>query len=170
MLAGLLFNTQSLMAREITPLQLLFMLKKAFPEQSQVDVLISRDQLALQKERIARAATQMKIKLMVHVLDTAAEVGGAMKTIADNSAIVVFDSAFLTQKSTKLYVLSKCQEKKVAIVTSSSAYSRSGALVGVYIDDAENVKVALNLKKNLYLKDRFSEQVQKEMGVTDLIM
>ncbi len=158
-----------LQALEITPLQVFYIVRQGFPEQTEVSVLITEADYHRQEKKIGRAAAQMQLKVTIHVVRNSLDVGKAVKRTPNKSILVVFDNPALTSSKTKLYVLSKCKDKKVSIVTTSQAYSESGALLGVY-NEKENVKIVLNLKKNSHLKAMFSEEVKTKLGVSEVLL
>ena len=120
-----------LFANGVSPLQLLYVVKQVFPDQEQVTVFISKGQFAELEEKINRAAAQSHLKVQVCVVESSSGIGSMLSSMERNSVLVLLESDLLLNSTTKLYILSKCKEKQIAIVTSSKTYSDSGALVAV---------------------------------------
>lgn len=167
----MLFGTSSFsFAKDVTPLQLFFLVKQAFPDKQELSILITKEQYKEQETKIKRATAQMKIKANVHMVSGSKDVGKALKKVVDNAIVVLFDSEALAKQATKLYVLSKCKEKGVALITTSKPYGDSGALLCIYIDEADKLTILLNIKKNLHQKDRFTEALVQKLGVSEVVM
>ena len=167
---NIILSSNSSQAGEISALQLLYLVKQAFPEKEQVEVFINKDEYKEKETNIKVASAQMKFKINVHLIEQATDIGQAFGKIADNSLLVIFTAEVFNKSSARLYVLSKCKDKQVAIITTSKEYSDSGALLCVYKDENAQLKVVLNLKKNEHLKDRFTEEVIQKAGIQEVVM
>ena len=165
----LLCQNSLIFSKDITPLQLLFTVKQAFPDCKELAILISKDLLAKEKKNIARASAQTQMKATIYVVTSSSDIGRALAKISEGSVMVLFGSGVLSKKKTKLYVLSKCKPKKIAIVTSSNDYAQSGALLGVVRDENQKLKTVLNLKHNLHLKSKFTPDFIQTVGIKEVI-
>jgi len=165
----LLCQTNLVFSIDVTSLQLLFMVKQTFPECKEVSILITEKLLAKEKNRIARASVQNKIKSTIYVISTSSDIGSALSGISEGSIMVLYSSGVLSKNKSKLYILSKCKPKKIVIVTSSSDYSQSGALLGVLKDENQKLKVVLNLKHNAHLKSTFTPAFIQTVGIKEVI-
>ncbi len=165
-----LCQTASLNAAEVTPLQLFYLVRQAFPEQQAVSVLITKNDFEKVEAKITRATAQMKLKATVHTVDSSADVGKALKKVPKSALLIIFDNAMFTSSKTKLYILSKCKDKRNLIVTSSKTFFDSGALLCIYTDENKQMKIALNLQKNADLKAQFTEEVIQKIGIGEVVM
>ncbi len=156
-------------AKEVTPMQVLYTTKQFFPTCSEVVVFSSKEYFQKNKDKIARAAAQNKIKPHVYIVEKSTDIGNALGTIAENSILIIFDSATLDQSNNKLYILSKCKTKKITIITSSQQFSDSGALLGILLDKDHKIKMVLNLKHNSFLKDKFTPDTIAKFGIAKVI-
>jgi hypothetical protein len=170
LMATLLLTTSHGFSKDITPLQLLFVAKKVFAEKQKAYVMIDKKGFREFEEGLKRASVQMQVELQIYLIGGKADVGNAFKEIEDNSLLIIFDSAFLTESSTKLYVLSKCKDNRISIVTSSKHYGDSGALLTLFNDELGNTKIQLNLQKNEDHKDRFTKELIENSGINEVLM
>ncbi len=163
-------SSSILFGKDVTPLQLFFLVKQAFPDKQELAILITKEQYEEQETKIKRATVQMKIKAIIHMVSGSKDVGRALQKVADNAIVVLFDSEALTKQATRLYVLSKCKEKRISLVTTSKPYGESGALLCLYNDKADKLTILLNLKKNLHEKGRFTDALVQKLGVSEVVM
>ncbi|HPG39994.1 MAG TPA: hypothetical protein PLP19_09510 [bacterium] len=153
---------------KVSSMQLFFLVKQAFPEASEVNIFISKANLAEEKDKIARATVQFQLKALIYDVDNAADIGNGTKKISDNSILIVYDDEVFANKTNKLYILSKCKEKKISLITSSMDYIQSGALLG-YIEENSAKKIILNITHYDYLKEKFTNDVVQKIGVAEVI-
>ncbi|MFQ5675914.1 MAG: hypothetical protein ACE5G1_08470 [bacterium] len=171
-IAGILlamFPAGEILARDITSLQLMFAAKQAFPDLKEISVLVSQRRFAVEKKNIARAASQTQLKAKVYVVQNALDIGSSLSKVSDGGVLIIFDSDVLSKKKSKLYILSKCKPRQVAIITSSREYAELGALLSIVTDENEKVKMVLNLKHNNQLKTRFTKAVIQKVGISEVI-
>ncbi len=152
-----------------TPLQMLFSIKKVFPEVKEVSVFISKGQLASEQEKITRAAAQTQLKVVLYPIDNASDIGSSIRQIPEKSFLVIFDSAVMDQNSSRLYILSKCKERGISLVTSSSAYTESGALLGVLSGQDQKTDLVVNLTHNEQFQSKFNPDYVQQTGITRVI-
>ncbi len=152
-----------------TPLQVLFVLKKVFPEAKEINVLVTSSQLAAQQKRIGRAAAQTQLKVKIFEINSPTDIGKAIKEIPEAGFLVVFADDELAKNSNKIYILSKCKEKHIALITSSRDYSDSGALLGVLLDANHKTNIVLNLKHNAFLASKFSDEFIQKAGIAEVL-
>ena len=149
--------------------QFFYIVKKLFPEASEIAVFISPETLSEQKTMLDRAAAQNKVKATVYLIETSTDVGKRIRELKENSILVIFDSSVLLKKSTQLYVLKNCKEKQISVFTSSREYSDLGALLGIIKSSDSTVNLVLNLKQNEYLKPKFTDVFIKNTGIAEVI-
>lgn len=153
---------------KVSSMQLFYLVKQAFPEASEVNIFISKTNLADEKDKIARATVQFQLKALIYDIDNASDIGNGTKKLAENSILIVYDDEVFANKTNKLYILSKCKEKKISLVTSSMDYIQSGALLG-YIEETSGKKIILNITHYDHLKDMFTSDVLQKIGVAEVI-
>jgi len=166
----ILMLTAQVFADEVSPLQIFHLMKQVFPAQEKVAVFISDAQYTKLKDKINLAAMQNNVKAHVFIVESSGDIGTALNGLEKNSVLILFESRTLLNNTSKLYILSKCKEKQVPIVTTSKAYSDSGALVAVVKDQDDKLALTLNLKQNAHLKDLFTEELIAKIGFKDVIL
>ncbi len=160
------FSTQSI-AKDATAAQFLYMIHKILPEAKTVSVFLSSDQLDKAKTKLARAGATFGVKVKIYLVDTQKNIGENLKAIADNSVLVVYDTPTLMKKSSRMFILSKCKEHNIAVVTSSADYSKSGAFLGLIVDDKYKMKDFLvNLQNYSRFASKFTDEFKLALGVT----
>lgn len=165
----LLCQSSLIFSKDITPLQLLFTVKQTFPDCQQLSILISKELLAKEEKNIARASAQTQIKATIYVVNSSSDIGSALRKIKKGSVMILFGSGVLSESKSRLYVLSKCKPKKIAIVTSSNDYAQSGALLSVVWDENQKLKTVLNLKHNEHLRSKFTPDFIQTVGIKEVI-
>ncbi len=153
---------------EVSALQLFYLVKQVFPAAEEVSVLIGKKDLDGALNGINRASAQFQLKVTVHDVSNAFDIGKAIKDIPDNAILVVFDSPVFEESKNKLYILSKSKDKQISIVTSSRSYIDSGALLG-YINDGGEKKIILNLKHSEHLRSQFTDEFIQKVGIAEVI-
>ena len=157
------------LAQDANPSQFFGIIKRLFPETGEVAIFISPELIATQKEVIDRSAVQNQIQARIHVVESGIDVGKSIRELQENSLLVIFSSDVLMTKSSKLYILSKCKEKQISIVTSSRDYSESGALLGLVKNEKNRIELVLNLKHSEHLKAKFTEDFIAQAGIKEVI-
>jgi len=160
-------NTQ---AKEANAMQLMYVVKKVFPETNDVALLIPKQNFDdNEKAHIARGAANAKLKVTVYAIDAHMDIGNAMKSLNDQSVLVVISSGILAESSSKLFLLSKCKERDISIIATSRDYAQSGALLGL-VSENNRTQLILNLKHSREeLKGRFTESFVQELGIQEII-
>ncbi|MCK5147490.1 hypothetical protein KAR48_12105 [bacterium] len=148
--------------------QYLTMAKMAFQDAKEVIVFISEADLAKEKDIINRAALQNKLKVKIYLIANSIDVGKRMREIPSNSILVVYQSEVLRKKSTQLFILKKCKDKQIAVITSSNEYSELGALIGL-VKTNGRFELVLNLKQNSWAATRFPTDVIERLGIGRVI-
>ena len=105
------------------------------------------------------------LKAKIYVIESTSAIGNAIKQINPNSLLVIFSSDILNQKSSILYILSKCKEKQILLLTSSLDYSEAGALLGLITDENQKTKLIVNLTHSENLRAKFSQELLQQQGI-----
>ncbi|MEJ2635085.1 MAG: ABC transporter substrate binding protein [Calditrichia bacterium] len=156
-------------ANSPTPLQIFFLVKKIFPEIKEVSVLVTKDLLETEKTRVTRAAAQTQMKVVLYPVENATDIGTSFKEINDKSFVVIYDTDILSQKSNKLYILSKCKEKRIPLITTSPEYTESGALIGILAEGNDKTDVVVNLKHSDSFQSKFTSDFIRQAGISRVI-
>ena len=149
--------------------QFFYIVKKLFPDATEIAVFISHESLSEQKTMLDRAAAQNKVKATIYLIETSTDVGKRIRELRENSILVIFNSSVLLKKSTQLYILKNCKEKQISVFTSSREYSDLGALLGIIKGSDNTVDLVLNLKQNEYLKPKFTDVLIQQVGIAEVI-
>ncbi len=149
--------------------KIFYVIKSLFPETQKVYVLIDQNSLPGEKENIARAAAQNKFKVTIFPVDLAADISKALREIPENSVVVVYNSEIFSNKSSKLFILKKSKEKKLALVACTEDYSRSGALVGIIPQASGKTKIVVNLKHSPAYQSKFTSDLVQQTGIAEVI-
>jgi len=165
----IVFTGSSLHGKEITPMQLLYTTRQVFPDCRELTIFVTADYYQKSKSKIARAVAQNHFKPHVFIIGRSSDIGNALGRIGKRTVLVVFDAKLLNKSNNRLYILSKCKNKRIAIVTSSKRYADSGATVGVYVEDGDQIKTVLNLKHSAYLKEKFTQELISRVGFEEII-
>jgi hypothetical protein len=166
-LAILVSNTQTL-AGGTSALKFFYLVKEFFPDKEHIAVLIDKNSLDAQMNSINRASAQMKVKVTIHPIENAFDIGKAIKKIDNGSALVIFDAPVFEDNKNKLYILSKAKEKQVAVFSSSQSYSESGAFMGC-IAEGDATKLILNFKYSENLKSSYDDAFLEKIGISQVI-
>jgi len=161
---GLLFSAQN-----PTPLQVFFAIKKIFPETKEISVFLSKKDFEKQKIKIGRAAAQSQLKAKLFPISNSADIGKSLKQFKESSTLVILNSEIFLQNKNKIYILSKCKEKKIKLVTSSKEYSNSGALIGILTGEDGKTHIVLNLKHRPDLQPVFTDTRIQQTGIAEII-
>ena len=165
----ILLMSVCLNAQNVTPRQYFFIVKKVFPDIKEINVIVDENDLANVKDDIAKAAGQAQVKAKIYPVSDFKSIGKTVKKVEKSSTLVVIPSPILTDKSSKLFILSKCKEKDIAVVSESKEYSESGALLGIFPQEGARTKIVLNLKHSQELLAKFTPDYAKEVGISEII-
>jgi ABC-type uncharacterized transport system substrate-binding protein len=155
-------------ANEASPIQILFTIKKIFPDIKEVSFFLIEDTYKDLKPKIERASIQSQITSKIYLIQDKLGIGQNIKNLEENSTLIILNSELYTENSTKLFILSKCKEKKINIITTINDYIESGALIGLILENNQ-VKIILNLKQNGHLKEKFTPEIIQQLGITMVI-
>lgn len=171
MAMGLLFLmlSVSMAGKTASPLQVFFTMKQVFPELKEASIFISKEVFEAEKTKISRAALQTQIQAQVYPIESPKDISKHLRNMADESVLIVLAGGILDDKSSKLYILSKCKEKKIAIVTNSADYTESGATLGVVAGEDGKMAPVLNLKHSPHLKAKLSQAMLQKAGIAQVI-
>lgn len=156
-------------AQNVTPRQYFFIVKKIFPDTKEISVIIDEKQLDNFKDDIAKAASQAQVIVKIYPISDFKSIGKSVKKINKSGILVVIPCPVLTNKSSKLFILSKCKAKDVAVISESKDYSDSGALLGIFPQDGAKTKVVLNLKHSQDLLTKFTPDYAKQVGISEVL-
>ena len=156
-------------AQNVTPRQYFFIVKKIFPDTKEISVILDEKDLPNFKDDIAKAAGQAQVKAKIYPVSDFKSIGKSVNKVEKSGTLVVVPSPVLADKSSKLFILSKCKEKDIAVISESKDYSDSGALLGVFPQDGAKTKVVLNLKHSQDLLAKFTPDYAKQVGISEVI-
>jgi len=168
-LVSLIFGVLSLYAQEASPSQYFYVIKRLLPNVSEVSIFMAPELIEEKKLSINRAALQNKLTVKIFPIASAIELGKNIRQLKDGGVLIVYSSNVLLSKSSAVYVLKKCIEKNIAVVSSSQIYSDLGALLGLIRGEDNKLKVVLNLKKYASLQSQITQDKIQLAGVTQVI-
>jgi len=157
-----------LKAQDASPAQFFYVVKKLLPDMSKLTIFMNPDNVEGLKGSINRAALQNHITVKIFPVSSAIELGKHIRQLPEASVLIVLSSSVLTQKSSAVYVLKKCIEKNIAVVSSSQAYSDLGAFLSL-IKGPEGMNVVVNMKQYADLKSKVTQENLQLAGVTQVI-
>ena len=155
-------------AGDVTFLQIFHVIKQVFPETKNITLLVTKETMEREMKKVNRAAAMTQLKVKIHAVENSFHIGKEIKQMAPKTIMVVGNSALFNEKKTKLYILSKCKEKEISVITSSRDYVESGALLGLVKTDDGRSEVILNLKHYTFLRDKFTDEFKQEANITEL--
>jgi len=156
-------------AAQPTFLQYFFSIKKVLPDTKQVGVFLPESEFSVQKEKIAMASKRSGIKVKVFLISDMKSIGENMKSINGIDILLVYENPLLMEKSSRMFILSKCKDKKIPLITASEKYSKFGALLGLLKDENGHSKIVLNLKYSPNLAAIFTDEYVKKTGIAKRI-
>lgn len=157
-------------ARNATAAQYLYMVNKILPEKQNVAVFMSKDMVEKEKIKLERAAATFKLKVTIYIIESPRNIGESIKSIDENTALVVYETPVLEDKSSKMFIISKCKEKNIPIVTPSAEYVKAGAFVGIIVDEKFKMsQLMVNLQNYSQFESKFTEEFSLALGVTEII-
>lgn len=121
-----IMTSLSIFAQDITSFQYMYIIKQVFPKTKEISIFISKDLLQTQQDLINRACAQQQFKAIIYEISNSGDIGRSLKQVGKNDVLLLFPSEVVSKKLNKLYILSKCKEKKISLVTSIPEYSDSG--------------------------------------------
>ncbi len=153
---------------EVTTTQYFYLVKQPFPQASEISIFITKKKLASEKEKIDRATVQFQKKAVIYEIENSVDIGKAIKSVNENSILVIYDDAVFKNNTNKLYLLSKCKEKKISLFTSSLDYIESGALLG-FVEKDNKQTIILNITNYDHLKSQFNMEKIQQLGISEVI-
>lgn len=155
--------------REVTLLQFFYTAKNVFPDVKEISIFLPAEQQAAEQPKIASAAAKMGLTVKLFLIDDAKSIGSNIKLLGNNTVLLVYDSPVLMEKSSRLFILSKSKEMQVPVITSSRDYSDSGALLGLFPDENNKLKLIVNLQHSPYLSAKFTDEFNQKIGAAEVI-
>lgn len=157
-------------ATNATAAQYLYMVSKVIPEKKNVAIFMSNELLGVEKGKLERAAANFALKITIYVIDSPKAIGESLKKIEDNSVLVVYETPVLDDKSSKMFILSKCKESGIPVVSSSVEYAKSGAFIGIIVNEKHKMaQLLINLQNYSEFASKFTEEFNLALGVTEVI-
>ena len=156
-------------AAEPTFMQYLYSAKQVLPDAKKIAVFTSQEKFDSDKDALNKAGQRTGLAVKVFVISDMKSIGSNIKMLSDEDVILVTNVSVLMNKSSKLFILSKCKDKKMPIISASEDYTQSGALIGLLKGDDGRSKIVLNIKHSPYLASRFTDEFNQKAGVKELI-
>jgi len=166
---SLLAGFFTLYAKDASPSQFFYVIKKLMPDCKEISMFMSSETIDKKKVSINRAALQNKIKVKIFPIESAIELGKNIRLLKDGDVLIVYSSDVLLNKSSAVYVLKKCIEKNIAVITSSKLYSDLGAFLGLIRGEDSKLKVIVNFKQYAELQSSITQEKLQLAGVTQVI-
>lgn len=156
--------------KNATAAQYLYMINKVIPERKTVAVFMSEDLVNKEKPKLERAAATFGITVTIYLIDNARTIGGSIKKLSSDDALVVYETPVLKEKSSKMFILSKCKEKGIPVISSSMDYAKSGAFIGIIVNDKfKMTELLINLQNHSDQSDKFTEEFNLSLGITQVL-
>lgn len=163
-------SVSQLLAKNATAAQYLYMVNKIVPEKKNVAIFMSKEMVETEKVKLERAASTFDLSVTVYIIESPRNIGESLKKIDDSSALVVYETEILQEKSSKMFIISKCKEKNIPVITPSEEYVKAGALVGIIVDEKFKMsQLLINLQNYSQFAPKFTEEFTLALGVTELI-
>ena len=164
----ILLAISALNGGSVNALHYFYLVHQVFPEVTDLYIMIDKDRLASEMSKIQSGSAQYSIKTSVYDAENQVDIGKAIRDMKENSYVVIYDDQIFLEKKNMMYILSKCTERQISIITSSREYIEAGALLG-YIDDGGSKKIVLNLKHYEHLKEKFTVEFIQKVGIHEVI-
>ena len=166
---AILLGLGSVIAKSPTYMQYFYSVKQVLPEAKQIAVFLTKDKYEADKDALNKAAQRTQLKVKVLLASDMKSIGQGINNMGAVDVLLVSDAEVLNKKASRLFVLSKCKDKKVPIISASEEYSQQGALIGLLKGENGRSKIVLNVKHAPYLASRFTEEFNKKAGIKELI-
>ncbi len=162
--------TSQVFARNATAAQYLYMVSKVIPEKKNVAVFMSKDIVEKEKIKLERAAATFGITATIYLIDTAKTIGASLKKLNGDEALVVYETPVLDEKSSKMFILSKCKEKSIPVISPSEEYAKAGAFIGIIVNEKFKMsKLMINLQNHADQSSKFTEEFNSSLGITQVL-
>jgi len=165
----IVFVNAAVFAQEASPSQYFYVIKKLLPDTKSVSIFMDPELIIKEKVSINRAALQNNLKVRIYPISTPIDIGKNIRQLKDGSILIVYSSDVLTSKSSVAYVLKKCIEKNVTVVSSSPLYSDLGAFLGLIKGEDNKLKIVVNFKQYANLQNNVMQERMQLVGVTQVI-
>ncbi len=165
LVALVLTQLGNVFAQQPTFLQYFFSIKKVLPETKKVGVFIPESEFSVQKNKIAQASQRAGIKTKVFLIQDLKSIGKNIQNLSDIDILLIYNTPILMKKTSRMFIISKCKDKHIPIITSSEEYSKFGALLGLIKGEDGHSKILLNLKLNPNLASVFTDDYVKKTGI-----
>lgn len=152
-----------------TPLQMVYVIKKIFPEVQEITVFIDKNEVNTFKSKFNQAGVSKNLQIKMYPIDTAADIGNSIKNVPENSTLLIMNNEVLTNTKSRLYILSKSKEKNIKLVSSSQDYVDSGALIGIIMTANNEIKIIVNIKHCPQFKSKFTSSFIEQAGIAAVI-
>ncbi len=156
-------------AGQPTFLQYFFSIKKVLPDTKTVGVFLPESEFSAQKNKIAQASQRAGIKTKLFLINDMKSIGKNMQKLSGIDILLVYNTPLMMKKASRMFILSKCKDKNIPIITSSEKYSKSGALLGLLKGENGRSKIVLNLKHSPKLASVFTDDYVKKAGISERI-
>jgi len=159
-----------LFARNATASQYLYMISKVIPEKKNVSIFMSKDLVDKEKPKLERAAVTFGLTVKIYLIDNARTIGSSLKKIESDNALVVYGSPVLDEKTSKMFILSKCKEKGIPVVSSNEEYAKAGAFIGIIVNEKFKMsQLLINLQNHADQSSKFTEEFNLSLGITQVL-
>lgn len=159
-----------LFAKNALASQYLYLVNQIIPDKKDVAVFMSKDLVDKEKIKLERAAATFGLNITIYLIDSQRTIGRSLKKLDDNCSLIVYETPVLEEKSSKMFIISKCKEKGVPIISASEEYAKAGAFIGIIVDDKFKIsQLFVNLQNHGDLAPKFTEEFSLALGVTNLI-
>jgi len=166
----LLLTVGSSLAENATSAQYLYMVNKVLPEVKKAAVFMPPELVEAEKSKLQRAAAAFQIQVTIYPIESNRTIGENLKKVSDDEVLIVYDSPVLMEKSSRLYILKKCKERNIPVITSNEEYSKSGAFIGIIVDGEFKIsQLLVNLQHYEQFASKFTEEFSLALGVTQII-
>ncbi|HHM02471.1 MAG TPA: hypothetical protein ENJ15_05605 [Caldithrix abyssi] len=166
----LMFLGGPLWAKNATAAQYLYMVNKVLPEKKNVSIFLPSELLSKEKPKIERAAATFGIKVKIFLIETARSLGEGFKQLKDDEVLIVYESDVTSVKSSRLFILKKCKERNIPVVTPMAEYSKAGAFLGIIVNDKFKMQdLLVNVQNYAQYAPKFTEEFNVAIGVTQVI-
>lgn len=157
-------------ARNATAAQYLYMISKVIPEKKKVAIFMSKELVGKEKTKLERAAATFGLTATIYLIDNAKTIGTSLKKLTGNEALVVYETPVLSEKSSKMFILSKCKEKGIPVVSSSVDYAKAGAFIGIIVNEKFKLtELLINLQNHSDQSSKFTEEFNLSLGITQVL-
>jgi len=159
----------SAFGKDVTYLQFFYTIKNVFPDVKEVAIFLPQDLQEQEQSKIASASVKMGVTAKLYLITDVQSIGNNTKLLNQKSVVLIYNAPILAEKSNRDFIIKKCAEMQIPVVTSSQDFVQAGALIGLLPDENNKLKLIVNVQQYPQIASLFSAEFSQKVGVAEII-